>query len=130
MENARIELTLKLERATLHRRHVLEQARQLEEEAELLRRHLRELDRALATPRSNERHPVAANNNLPLSLVAADGRRVLRRRDLQAAVGLSASSIYRLIGLGQFPQPIHLGERAVGWLRSDIEGWLSQRHKK
>lgn len=43
--------------------------------------------------------------------------------------GLSRSTIYKLIADGNFPKPISLGRRAVGWLESDIEGWLEDRIK-
>ncbi len=28
---------------------------------------------------------------------------------------------------GSFPKPISLGARAVGWLESDIDGWIAAR---
>jgi len=32
-----------------------------------------------------------------------------------------------MIGRGEFPAPVKLGARAVGWRRSDIEAWLESR---
>ena len=40
---------------------------------------------------------------------------ILRRKDVEATVGLSRSTIYHLISQGLFPAPIKLGKRAVGW---------------
>jgi len=37
--------------------------------------------------------------------------------------GLSRSTIYRLMGEKQFPLPVKLSERAVGWRGSDIDRW-------
>jgi prophage regulatory protein len=42
-------------------------------------------------------------------------------------VGYSRSTIYQLMAEGKFPKPISLGARAVGWLESDIDEWITQR---
>jgi prophage regulatory protein len=52
---------------------------------------------------------------------------ILRRKDVEATVGLSRSTIYHLISQGLFPAPIKLGKRAVGWKVSDIETWVNDR---
>ncbi len=44
--------------------------------------------------------------------------------------GLSRSSIYLRIKNSEFPKPISLGGRAVGWLENDIQKWLSERIKE
>lgn len=41
--------------------------------------------------------------------------------------GLSRSSIYLRMRKNQFPRPISLGGRAVGWLSSEIDQWLEER---
>ena len=41
--------------------------------------------------------------------------------------GLSRSTIYLLMAKGKFPASILLGDRAVGWLESDIDQWLDDR---
>lgn len=44
--------------------------------------------------------------------------------------GLGRSSIYKLIQEGCFPKPVPLGSgRAVGWLSSEVEGWIMARVK-
>jgi prophage regulatory protein len=52
------------------------------------------------------------------------GPRILRLPDVQAKVGQPVSTIYAAMAKGTFPQPIPLGERAVGWLESEIDGWI------
>ena len=52
---------------------------------------------------------------------------ILRRKQVEKRTGLSRSTIYLRIQEGTFPKPINLGERAVGWLENEIEGWLSAR---
>lgn len=55
--------------------------------------------------------------------------RILRQPDVLARTGLSKSTIYQLIKDKQFKAPIKLGERAVGWLESDVEEFLAARVK-
>jgi len=50
--------------------------------------------------------------------------KILRRPDVEARVALSRSSIYKMINDEQFPKPIKLGSRAVGWLEADIDQWI------
>ena len=52
---------------------------------------------------------------------------VLRFPLVKARIGLSRSTIYLRIAEGSFPKPVILGDRAVGWLESEIESWLSSR---
>jgi prophage regulatory protein len=51
---------------------------------------------------------------------------ILRRKQVQARTGLSRSTIYLKISKGEFPPPIALGARAVGWLSSAIDQWIEQ----
>ena len=52
---------------------------------------------------------------------------ILRLEAVKERVGLSRSTIYARVKCGEFPAPIALGARAVGWLESEIEEWLSER---
>ena len=55
--------------------------------------------------------------------------RILRRHDVERQIGLSRSSIYKMMSDGSFPLPIRLGKRAVGWAEADIDEWLSNRQR-
>lgn len=57
----------------------------------------------------------------------SETNRVLRLGEVVARTGRSRSSIYADIERGEFPRPIKLGARAVGWLAGDIEGWIQER---
>jgi prophage regulatory protein len=56
--------------------------------------------------------------------------RILRRPDVEARTGLSRSTIYAMMSDGEFPQPVRLGKRAVGWPESAISDWLESRQSR
>lgn len=53
--------------------------------------------------------------------------RIIRLNDVMDKVGLKRSSIYARILKGQFPKPISLGCKAVGWVESEIDEWIESR---
>jgi prophage regulatory protein len=44
--------------------------------------------------------------------------------------GLCRSSLYDQLKKGQFPEPVKLGKRAVGWRESDLDAWITSRQKR
>lgn len=52
---------------------------------------------------------------------------ILRRHQVEARTGLSRSSIYGLMAKDQFPKPVRLTAKAVGWRSDVIEAWLQAR---
>jgi prophage regulatory protein len=60
-----------------------------------------------------------------------DSLTILRRRQVSAKTGLSRSSIYAKIALGEFPKSIPLGQgaktRAVGWVESSVNDWIKSQ---
>jgi prophage regulatory protein len=55
---------------------------------------------------------------------------ILRLPAVKARTGISRSTIYQHVADGSFPRPVSLGARAVGWVESDIEGWISRKIKE
>lgn len=53
--------------------------------------------------------------------------RYLRRTEVEALIGLSRSTIYRMMDEGEFPRPIRLTRKAVAWKDADIAAWLASR---
>jgi len=49
---------------------------------------------------------------------------IIRRKDIEERLKISRSSIYPMMSQGEFPKPVRLGRRAVGWKSTDIEKWL------
>lgn len=51
---------------------------------------------------------------------------ILRLPAVKARTGLSRSTIYLRMSKGDFPTSISLGDRAVGWIETEITDWLSK----
>jgi len=41
--------------------------------------------------------------------------------------GFSNSTLYELISAGEFPRPVRIGARAVGWVSAEVDAWLAAR---
>jgi prophage regulatory protein len=61
------------------------------------------------------------------NLQAAEKLVFLRRQAVEARTGLSRSSIYDRIAAGEFPKPVPLGGRTVGWVEAEIREWQKAR---
>ena len=53
--------------------------------------------------------------------------RILRRPEVEERTGLKRSSLYSAIKNGEFPAPIKISERSVGWTESSINDWIESR---
>lgn len=53
--------------------------------------------------------------------------KILRLPDVIKQTGLSRSSIYLRIANHEFPLPISLGGRSVGWLQQEIDEWVIEK---
>lgn len=54
-------------------------------------------------------------------------KRILRKHTVMERVGLKQSSIYNKMKAGDFPKPVKISERAVGWVESEINDWIASR---
>ena len=52
---------------------------------------------------------------------------IIRLRQAILKTGLSRSTIYTLIKLGDFPKQIQLSPRTMGFLESEIDEWIAGR---
>ena len=76
---------------------------------------------ASPAPRSHEPQTHAA-------VQVMGGQPILLRLPMVIRIkGLARSTIYKLVSQNQFPVPIKLSTRAVAWLQSEVEGWISSR---
>ncbi|MDB4154955.1 AlpA family transcriptional regulator [Gammaproteobacteria bacterium] len=53
--------------------------------------------------------------------------RFIRISEVKSTTGLSRSHIYDLISKGEFPRQYKLGERASGWLESEVLMWIQSK---
>ncbi|WP_114418962.1 AlpA family transcriptional regulator [Marinospirillum perlucidum] len=53
--------------------------------------------------------------------------KVLRLPQVMNRTGLARSTIYKLMDSGDFPKPIPLMKRCVGWLEAEVEEWICER---
>lgn len=53
--------------------------------------------------------------------------KIIRLQAVKARCGLSRSTLYNRMAAGEFPSPIALGARSVGWVESEINGWIAAR---
>lgn len=71
----------------------------------------------------------AASDNLR-RVVADKAERILRRREVLDRVGISQSTLYAWMAAGEFPRPVALGSKLVGWRESDVTGWIESRETR
>jgi len=55
------------------------------------------------------------------------GPTILRVRQVIARTGLPLSSLYQMVHDGEFPKPVPLARRSVGWVLSEVDSWIAQR---
>ena len=55
---------------------------------------------------------------------------IWRLPEVMAHTGLSRSTIYHKVGAGEFPPPISLGLRAVGWIADEVIEWIEKQIEK
>ncbi|MDE2802026.1 MAG: AlpA family phage regulatory protein [Chloroflexota bacterium] len=50
----------------------------------------------------------------------------MRVREVEKTLGISRSTIWRLVKAGTFPPPLRITSKAIAWRKSDIEAWQQQ----
>lgn len=53
--------------------------------------------------------------------------RILRLPEVCQATGKARSTVYRDVKLGDFPKPVPITGKSVGWLESEIKSWQEGR---
>ena len=53
--------------------------------------------------------------------------KILRLDDVKSKTGLGRTTIYDQVARGEFPRPIKISTRAIGWIDEEIEGWVQDR---
>jgi len=52
---------------------------------------------------------------------------IVSKRETARVVGVSLSTLDRMIRRKEFPRPLQLSVRRVGWPSSSIRAWISER---
>ena len=53
--------------------------------------------------------------------------RFLTRAEVETRTGLSRSTIYHLMAIGEFPRPYRVGLRRVRWSLREVDEWAASR---
>lgn len=53
--------------------------------------------------------------------------RILRVPDVTETINVSRSTLYEMMARNEFPRPIKLSARIVGWRESVIDQWIKVR---
>ncbi|WP_071926067.1 helix-turn-helix transcriptional regulator [Serratia fonticola] len=51
----------------------------------------------------------------------------IRLPEAMTRTGYSRSGLYKLISQGRFPKPVKIGTRAIAFIESEVDEWISQR---
>jgi prophage regulatory protein len=53
-----------------------------------------------------------------------------RMKDLVKMLSVSRDTIIRMIKSGNFPQPVRIGKRAIGFDSIEVNDWMQQRQEE
>ena len=56
--------------------------------------------------------------------------KIYRLPEVLDLTGLCRSGVYKALTAKDFPEPVKLGKRAVGWLESDLMHWVETRQRR
>ena len=52
---------------------------------------------------------------------------IIKLPELVERTKISRAAVYAMIARNEFPRPVRLGRRAVGWRVDDVEAWIEAR---
>lgn len=52
---------------------------------------------------------------------------IMKLPELVQRTKISRAAVYAMIARDEFPRPVRLGRRAVGWRVEDVEAWIADR---
>jgi prophage regulatory protein len=56
--------------------------------------------------------------------------RLIRTKEVLGILGVSRSTLWRMVRAGRFPKPIMISTWALGYLDEDVEAWLGARQER
>jgi len=115
---------LRLDSGTRTMGHLMQEREWAYSEITRLRREIARLTQH-NSPRSIAAQPISPVP-MPNTDLMLDKHRLIRLSEVRRLVGLSHSSIYRLVSEGRFPVPFKISARAVRWRFADILEWQTR----
>ncbi len=67
------------------------------------------------------------NTQIQNTLFPMNDFSILRLQEVLFRTGLSRTTLYSLIAKGEFPHPISISTRCVGWIEAQVIDWLKHR---
>ena len=55
---------------------------------------------------------------------------IVRPKNLVQILGIHMTTLWRWIQAGEFPQPMRLNKKTIGWRQSTVEEWLRNCEEK
>ena len=83
---------------------------------------LTKIAQALASPTQGQTKPT-----LPIAPPTMPAEGLAKLRAVMHVTGISRSGIYEKIKKGEFPAPVKLGARAVGFRVENVRAWIAAR---
>ncbi len=53
--------------------------------------------------------------------------RILRIKEVIEKTSIGRTKLYEMMDAGDFPRSIKLGARSVGWVETEVDGWIKSR---
>lgn len=51
---------------------------------------------------------------------------ILKLPEVTRITGIGRSNLYAMVQRGEFPKPVKLSVRSVGWRQSEVDAWLAE----
>lgn len=71
--------------------------------------------------------PIENRNHAAAAAARTDPNRIARLPEVSTLTGLSRTTIYDRVAAREFPPPLKLSAKAIGWRVADVHEWLAAR---
>ena len=65
-------------------------------------------------------------NPAPIAPYSSE-HKIISAKEVAALTSLSKGQVHKLAASGEFPVPIPMGQRRVGWIRREVIVWIEER---
>ena len=64
---------------------------------------------------------------IPTNPTELEDHRLVRLPEVLHLCAVSRSALYDMVSRGEFPRPVRIGSRSVGWRSREIREWIDSR---